>query len=176
MGCARGTRPRPDRTGRRRTTRRQAHLRHCGQPMELILRVRPLDGEPDDVVVDVESSHTVNDLARALARQLGRTAGTSPVAGSPVTPSITLQRTGAVLEPAATVGDVGIVSGDELVVGPPRAVRPVRPIPPEAVTVDALAGPDAGSSYILMPGTYSVGRDDEAHVHLSDPTVSRRHA
>ena len=80
------------------------------------------------------------------------------------------------LEPATTVGDVGIVSGDELVVGPPRAVRAVRPIPPEAVTVDALAGPDAGSSYILLPGTYSVGRDDEAHVHLSDPTVSRRHA
>ncbi len=113
--------------------------------MELILRVRPLDGEPDDLVVDVETTHTVNDLARALARQLGR---------AEAMPSITLQRTGSVLEPTTTVGAVGIVSGDELVVGPPRAVRPVRPIPPAAVTVDALAGPDAGSSYILLPGTY----------------------
>ena len=71
-GCARGTRPRPDRTGRRGTTWRRAHLRHCGQPMELILRVRPLDGEPDDLVVDVEASHTVNDLARR-ARPAART-------------------------------------------------------------------------------------------------------
>jgi len=39
--------------------------------MELILRVRPLDGEPEDVVVDVETSRTVDDLAWALARQLG---------------------------------------------------------------------------------------------------------
>jgi hypothetical protein len=39
--------------------------------MELILPVRPLDGEPEDVVVDVEMSRTVNDLAWALARQLG---------------------------------------------------------------------------------------------------------
>jgi len=31
--------------------------------MELILPVRPLDGEPEDVVVDVETSRTVNDLA-----------------------------------------------------------------------------------------------------------------
>ena len=135
--------------------------------MELILRVRPLDGEPADLVVDVETTHTVNDLARALARQLGR---------AEAMPSITLQRTGTVLEPASIVADVGIVSGDELVVGPPRAVRPVRPIPPAAVTVDTLAGPDAGSSYILLPGTYSLGRDDDADVHLGDPTVSRRHA
>jgi hypothetical protein len=39
--------------------------------MELILPVRPLDGEPEDVVVDVETSRIVNDLAWALARQLG---------------------------------------------------------------------------------------------------------
>ena len=51
-----------------------------------------------------------------------------------------------------------------------------RPIPAQAVTVDALAGPDAGSSYILLPGTYELGRDDDADVRLTDPTVSRRHA
>ena len=43
-------------------------LRHCWPPMDLILRVRLLDGEPEDVV-DVETSHTVNDLAWALALQ-----------------------------------------------------------------------------------------------------------
>ena len=138
--------------------------------MELILRVRPLDGDPDDphdLVVDIETTHTVNDLARALSRQLGRTEAM---------PSITLVRTGSVLEPTATVGAVGMVSGDELIVGPPRAVRPVRPIPAQAVTVDALAGPDAGSSYILLPGTYELGRDDDADIRLTDSTVSRRHA
>lgn len=135
--------------------------------MELILRTRPPDGDLLDVVVDVEATHSVNSLAAALARQLELT---GPL------PSITSVRTGTVLEPAATVGESGIVSGDELIVGPPRAVRPVKPIPPEAVTVDVLAGPDAGSSYILMPGTYVVGRDDDAPVRLTDPTVSRRHA
>ena len=83
--------------------------------MELILRVRPLDGEPDDLVVDVETTHTVNDLARALSRQLGR---------AEAMPSITLIRTGSVLEPTATVGAVGIVSGDELLVGPPAPCVP----------------------------------------------------
>ena len=135
--------------------------------MELILRARPLDGDAVDLVVDVEVSHTVNELTAALTRQLDISSSMS---------SITLLRTGTVLEPANTVGESGIVSGDSLIVGPPRAVRAVRPIPPEAVTVDVLAGPDAGSSYIVMPGTFSVGRDDDAAVRLTDPTVSRRHA
>ena len=51
--------------------------------MELLLGVRPLDGEPEGVVIDVETSHTVNDLARALTRQLDIVESM---------PSITLQR------------------------------------------------------------------------------------
>ena len=71
--------------------------------MELILRARPLDGDAVDLVVDVEVSHTVNELTAALTRQLDISSAMS---------SITLLRTGTVLKPANTVGESGIVSGD----------------------------------------------------------------
>ena len=103
-------------------------------------------------------------------RSAARSATATPVRRSPCCAP------GRCSTPTATVGAVGIVSGDELIVGPPYPVQRVPPIPAQAVTVDALAGPDAGSSYILLPGTSRLGRDDDADVRSTDPTVSRRHA
>ena len=134
--------------------------------MELIVRAYASDGTAADVVVDVETTHRVGELATALGRQLGDGHGTS---------TITLLRTGTVLDPDATVGDSGIVSGDDVVVGPPYPVQRVPAIPVRAVTLDVLAGRDTGTSLILLQGSFTVGRDPSAQVALTDPTVSRHH-
>ena len=134
--------------------------------MELIVRAYSSEGGAADVVVDVEPTHRISDLAAALGRQLR---------SSPAGSTITLLRTGTVLDPDGTVGESGIVSGDDLVVGPPYPVQRVPAIPVRAVTLDVLAGRDTGTSLILLQGTFSVGRDPGVQVTLTDPTVSRHH-
>lgn len=134
--------------------------------MELILRVQATGGASADVVVDVEVSHSVAELARALADEVG-VGDRSPI--------LTLARTGRSLSPQSTVGDSGIVSGDEVVVGYAQHLEPVPPTPKQAVSADVLAGPDAGASTTLLPGAYTVGRDSQCHIVLGDPTVSRLH-
>ncbi len=134
--------------------------------MELIVRAYSSEGGAADVVVDVEPTHRIGDLAAALGRQLR---------SSPANSTITLLRTGTVLDPDGTVGESGIVSGDDVVVGPPYPVQRVPAIPVRAVTLDVLAGRDTGTSLILLQGTFSVGRDPGVQVTLTDPTVSRHH-
>ncbi|MFK7918936.1 MAG: FtsK/SpoIIIE domain-containing protein [Ilumatobacter sp.] len=134
--------------------------------MELILKVFAGIAEPVDVVVDADATHAVANLARALAVEVG-VRDRSPV--------LTLTRTGRSLEPDSSVGDSGIVSGDEVVVGYGHRVEPVVPIPDVAVSADVLAGPDAGSSTTLLSGAYSVGRQQDCDIVLGDPTVSRQH-
>lgn len=62
---------------------------------------------------------------------------------------------------------------------------PNRPVltPEEAASVEGFAGyalvvergPQAGMSYVLNPGTTTVGRHPESHIFLDDVTVSRHH-
>ncbi len=134
--------------------------------MELILRARANGDRSADVVVDVEVDHTVSDLARALAQEL-EIADRSP--------ALTVVRTGRALDPTSCVGGSGLVSGDEVVVGFGGDLADVAPTPVHGVSADVLAGPDAGTSTILLPGRYTVGRDPAADLTVDDPTVSRRH-
>jgi S-DNA-T family DNA segregation ATPase FtsK/SpoIIIE len=134
--------------------------------VELLLRARSLDGPDIDVVVDVLADHTIGELARALAGEIGLR-DQSPV--------LTLVRTGHAPDSGATVGSSGIVSGDEVIVGFVPNLAPAEASPREAVSVDVLAGPDAGSSSSLVPGLHAIGRDVKSDVVIGDPTVSRRH-
>ncbi|WP_040493073.1 FtsK/SpoIIIE domain-containing protein [Ilumatobacter nonamiensis] len=134
--------------------------------MELILRARATGGVVEDVIVDVDLTHSVAELARALADEVG-VHDRSPV--------VSLLRTGRSLDPQSAVGDSGIVSGDEVVVGFSQHVQAVPPIPEQAVSADVLAGPDAGSSTTLLPGSFVAGRNEQADIVLGDPTVSRSH-
>ena len=88
--------------------------------MELIVRIYSHDGHSADVVVGAEATHSVGELAVALAREL-RLADPHP--------AITLLRTGTVLEPDVYVAHSGILSGDDLVVGAPHEVSRVPAIP-----------------------------------------------
>jgi len=81
--------------------------------VELIVRVYAGSGAAADLVADVDGDHRVGDLAAALGAQLGV---------HDHDPTITLLRAGVVLDPAATVAESGVVSGDDLVVGAPYPV------------------------------------------------------
>lgn len=133
--------------------------------MELVLRVFTARGDGDEVVVDVDPDHTVADLAEALARHLGFGDGER---------ALSHLRTGLVLDPARPVGASGLMSGDDLVVGSARPMARQPAIPVRAVTLDVVAGPDTGTSLILLQGRFAIGRDGTA-VRLTDPTVSRHH-
>lgn len=134
--------------------------------MELILRARSTDGDSSDVVVDLDADHLVEELNRALATELGLGDRSAVV---------TVSRTGVTLDPKSEIGASGIVSGDELVIGRPLNMPEVPAVPKHAVSVDVLAGPDAGVSVALLPGSYSIGRSRASDVVLDDPTVSRSH-
>jgi pSer/pThr/pTyr-binding forkhead associated (FHA) protein len=46
----------------------------------------------------------------------------------------------------------------------------------KGVVLVAVAGPDAGNSYLLQEGVNKIGRGSDSNICLSDKTVSRKHA
>jgi S-DNA-T family DNA segregation ATPase FtsK/SpoIIIE len=139
--------------------------------MELLLRVRVgsdlASDLASDVIAVVDPDHTVVDLTTALCDHLGTTR---------LGAMLSSERIGRILEPAAAVGACGVMSGDELVVGPARPGSG-RPLPPSrAVTADLVAGPESGRSRLLQTGRLSIGRAGVVDLHVDDPSVSRHHA
>jgi S-DNA-T family DNA segregation ATPase FtsK/SpoIIIE len=125
-----------------------------------------------DVVVDVGPAHTVAELTAALC---------APFGIDPDVVAITSMRARRRLRPDRVVGEIGLVSGDELEIGPSSVGGPGRegdrPAGPAwGVAVDVVAGPDSGRSVLLGPGRYALGRRAEADVRIHDPSVSRDHA
>lgn len=131
--------------------------------MELIVRVHVAD-RVDDVIVQADATHTIGDLAEALSTglQAGR-----------VTGGVTSVRTGKTLAASTTIADAGVLSGDELLLGAHTSAVPARARPLRAVTADVLAGPDSGLSVMLMPGTYTIGRQATCDIVIADMSVSR---
>ncbi|MEM7272899.1 MAG: FtsK/SpoIIIE domain-containing protein [Actinomycetota bacterium] len=116
-----------------------------------------------DVAVRVEPSHTVGDVADAVAAALGIAVG----AGR----AVSLAGSGP-LDPSRTVAEAGILSGETLILG---AARP-DPVPPGgAPTLVVASGPDVGKRLALVEGIHLVGRDPSCGLALTDPQVSRHH-
>lgn len=142
--------------------------------MQLLLRVRPTDGTPRDLRIDVDAAAPVSALVIELAAFLGVTPSGSP--SDDALPGLYREATGIRLDPHGTVGGSGLVSGESLVLGSRPNVRPsgLHPETPGGITLDVIAGPQAGHTRSLTPGRFVVGRDQAASVCLDDPTVSRR--
>ncbi len=143
--------------------------------MELLLRVRGSHDRVADVVAVVDAAHTVSELTTALCEHLdergdgrGGERGEEAVLGS--------VRLGRSLRPGAVIAESGLISGDELTLGPTVMMRRSTPPPNPAVSVDLIGGPDSGRSRLLRPGRYSIGRGPDADIVIDDPSVSRHHA
>ena len=132
--------------------------------MELLVRVRWRHVPAADLRLEVEPSHTVGDMLHAASDFCdGNWDPSQP---------LYLERSGAKVDLDVPIIESGIVSGDTLrfeLYG----VDPLdRESLSEAVSCDVTAGPEAGRSFVLLPGRHEVGRALAADVHLDDVTVS----
>ena len=111
-----------------------------------------------------KSDATVAEVAAALADHLH---------SQNERPSLQVSRTGESLDPSATLGQVDLVSGDEVVV----VEAPMTRMSPSQDTQAVLilrTGPQAGER-IEIARTITIGRDDSADVAIRDALISRRH-
>lgn len=135
--------------------------------MELLVRVRWRHVPAADLAVDVETYHSVGDLVSAASDFCEAQWDSSQV--------VYLERSGDQLPLDAPILDSGLVSGDVLrfeLYG----LEPLdRASLSEAVSCDVTAGPEAGRSFVLLPGRHEVGRGAGSAVRLDDPTVSEHH-
>ena len=128
----------------------------------------------DDVLVTIDATATVNQLAERLRVS-------HPRAQLPATPGETLtlrvdphSPRSSTLAPSMTLGDAGLRSG--AAVGLTNAAGEARSTATAAATLRVLSGPDAGKSFAVPRGTTVIGRDRGVDIRLNDPMVSKRHA
>jgi len=128
----------------------------------------------DDIVVTVDATATVNQLAERLRVSHPRVRSAATPGDSlciRVSPGTPVERTVA---PSTVMGEAGIRSGDSITLtnaaGEASAARAA------VATLRVNTGPDAGRSFPLPAGTSVLGRDRSCDIRLSDPLVSKRHA
>ncbi|MEJ6488268.1 FtsK/SpoIIIE domain-containing protein [Leucobacter sp. USCH14] len=136
-----------------------------------------------DVTLSCDVTTTVGDVARALLR-----AGVSgdprlaDAAQNRLVPLTLRGRAGSagpvmLLDPLSPLGASGVQSGWIVEAVPEFGNRSSETRVIEvAGYVEVLTGAHAGATYSLIAGTNTIGRDRSCRVHLSDPSVSRRHA
>ncbi|KQS17149.1 FtsK/SpoIIIE domain-containing protein [Frigoribacterium sp. Leaf186] len=135
------------------------------------------DDRARDLAVTVDITASVGDIARYLVES----DPDAPRTPRPATPTLRMwvpgSTTSRLLNPLLTVHESGLRSGctvevvatDDHRIGDDRLALPVA-------LLQVTSGPDTGREFRLASGTSYVGRDPGAHVHLSDTSVSRRHA
>lgn len=140
--------------------------------MHLMLRITDGGtGRAVDLAATVEPTHTVEELRRALVGHPGVGNGASLVRAD----------SGQVLDPAASLADIGLVSGEELTITDATGGFGA-PAPEAVIRIEAVGGPAAGWRAELGPGTYTLGRpwsraeQDPAYRAIPDAAVSRAHA
>ena len=140
--------------------------------MHLMLRVE--SGGTDratDVVATVEPTHTVDELRRP----------SSPIPGVGRGSSLARRSTGQVLDPTASLAEVGLVSGEVLTVTESTGRLRTAPPPEAIIRIEAIGGPASGWRAELGPGTYTLGRPwsraegDRDYRAIPDAAVSRSH-
>ena len=130
--------------------------------------------EVDDIVVTVDATATVNQLAERLRVSHPRVRSAATAGDSlciRVNPGSVAERTVA---PTTPMGEAGIHSGDAITLT--NAAGEAGVARPAAATLHVRSGPDAGRSFPLPVGTSVLGRDRSCDIRLSDALVSKRHA
>ena len=118
--------------------------------MELLVRVRWRHVPAADLRLEVEAYHTVGDLLGAASEFCDGNWDASQPAY--------LERTGDRVALELPIIESGIVSGDTLRFELYGVDSLDRESLSEAVSCDVTAGPEAGRSFVLLPGRHDVGR------------------
>jgi DNA segregation ATPase FtsK/SpoIIIE, S-DNA-T family len=117
-----------------------------------------------DLALDALAGHTVADLAAAAAAELGE----------PDSAALWCERRGRGLDPGTALIEAGLRWGDRLALGPiVREATQVGGRPRVELAVGS--GPCAGQRWELGDGSFRLGRDPTADVHIDDPSISRDH-
>ncbi len=130
--------------------------------------------EHDDIVVTVDATATVGQLAERLRVSHPRVRAAAVAGPSlclrvhPGTPS---ERT---IDPNTTMADAAVRSGDAISLT--NAAGGASGLNAPVATMTVISGPDAGRSFPLPAGNTLIGRDRSCDIRLSDPLVSKRHA
>ena len=138
--------------------------------MQLMLRVESGTARATDVVATVEPNHTVDELRRALVAHPGVGGGSS----------LLRRATGQVLDPSASLNELGLVSGEILALTERHADFGAPP-PAAIIRIEAIGGPASGWRAELGPGTYTLGRpwsraeDERDYRAIPDAAISRAH-
>ncbi len=129
------------------------------------LRVTVGDGEASlDVSVEAADLHTIGELAARAAEHTGRAASGG----------LWCERRARALGPELTLAESGVRWGDRLLLGG-AAREPTRVGGAARVELVLSAGPCAGERWELGYGSYRLGRDPAADIHIADPSISRHH-
>ena len=129
---------------------------------------RTSEGDVVDLAVRVEPSHTIRDVADAVADHLGLDLPDGFVVSRI---DVGLSEAGQ-LHDSLTVSEAGLLSGQTLVLG---RTTPARAPAGGGLFLAVASGPDTGAEFDLAPGSYLVGRDETCEIVLTDPQISRRH-
>ena len=134
------------------------------------------DGPAQDIVVTVEPTATVRDIA-------SRIAAADPHRTYDERRSYTLQTASPIdaqwrlLPPDAVIGDEWLASGQSVALVDEADAAELLPSLHAGTTavVTILSGPQTGRSIPLGRGSHTIGRDPGCDVVLADPYLSKRH-
>jgi S-DNA-T family DNA segregation ATPase FtsK/SpoIIIE len=138
--------------------------------MDLKLAVHGPDSV-EDLLVSLDGSATVSDVADLLRRMSPR-----GLPSGPVTLAVSSRGDWRPLPPTVGVIEAGVVSGQSVCVVDAQSVPAPRGAGEPVAVLKVLNGPDAGTEHQLAAGATVLGRSIECDVQLRDPLVSKRHA
>lgn len=144
--------------------------------MELLLALRVPERDTFtsvDVVLDVDPSDAIADVATVLARY-AESRGYGPFDSDRMV--LSLASEDRPLDPARRVAETNLLSGQTVVLGPAGQLQD-RPgdTARAVVSLDIATGPEAGRFLELLPGRYRIGRSSGCDIVISDPTMSKHH-
>ena len=127
-----------------------------------------------DLVATIDSSTTIGDLAAYLVRadpQQCEVRGEGDLTLTVVDRHDQLDRA---VDPRSTIPESGLRSGVTVAIS--RCDASFVDAGRAVAVVAVMAGPDSGKQFPLRRGTAYVGRGHGCEIHVSDSSVSRRHA
>lgn len=151
--------------------------------MKLKLSLVTAPGQQRDITLACDVTTTVTAVARELLRSGAvddpELATAALDRAYPVTMLARSKGSAMLLDPMSPIGASGMFSGDLVEVVAEFGQRPAadeQRAVPVAGYLEVLNGAHAGALFSLVEGNNLVGRGVESRVHLSDASVSRRHA